>query len=73
MLRTRRNRSGWPCGRRPRCDTFAAVKSDADPLGQAATQAPQPMHAAASIARSTFSFGIRISFASRALPVRCET
>ena len=30
--------------------TFAAVKSMAAALGQAATHAPQPMHAAASIA-----------------------
>ena len=36
---------------------LAAVKSDAEALGQAATQAPQPMHWAASIAVSTVSFG----------------
>ena len=48
---------------------FAAVNSDAEPLGHAATQAPQPMHCAASIAVSTSCFGIRIVFASWALPV----
>ena len=43
---------------------FAAVNNIAAALGQAATQAPQPMHAAASIAFSTVSLGIRTSFAS---------
>jgi hypothetical protein len=36
----------------------------AEALGQAATQAPQPMQAAASIARSAFSFGTGIALAS---------
>jgi len=42
----------------------------ADAFGHAATHAPQPMHAAASIARSAAGFGTRIEFASGALPVR---
>ena len=41
----------------------------ADALGQAATQAPQPMHAAASKAVSASSFGTRIALAAGALPV----
>ena len=48
---------------------FAAVKSEADALGQAATHAPQPMQAAASMAVSTLTFGIRIVLASCAPPV----
>src|SRR5438477_12259857 len=43
MLTTRASRSGWPWGRSPRCDTFAATNSMAEALGHAATQAPQPM------------------------------
>ena len=65
----RRPRSGWPWGRRLRCASFAAVKSCPAPLGQDATQAPQPMHAAASIARSASSLGTRTRLASGALPV----
>src|SRR3989454_612008 len=52
MFTTRLERSGWPWGRRPRCEAFAATNSIAEALGQAATHAPHPMHAAASIARS---------------------
>jgi hypothetical protein len=48
--------------------TLAAVKSMAEAFGQAATQAPQPMHSAASIARSASSFGTGIALASGALP-----
>src|SRR6266404_4463715 len=70
MSTTRVSRSGWPWGRSPRCDTFAATNSMADALGQAATQAPHPMHAAASIARSASRFGTRSELASGALPVR---
>ena len=43
---------------------LAEVKSEAEAFGQAATQAPQPIQAAASIARSARSFGTRIAFAS---------
>ena len=68
----RDQRSGWPCGRRLKWLYFAAVKSCAAPLGQAATHAPQPMQAAASIAASAASLGINISLASRAAPVGAE-
>ena len=44
----------------------------ADAFGHAAAQAPQPMHAAASIARSASCFGIGIEFASGADPARAE-
>ena len=46
-----------------------AVNSIADALGQAATHAPQAIHAAASMARSAFSLGTGIALASGALPV----
>ena len=49
--------------------TFAAVNNIAEALGQAATQAPHPMQAAASNARSEESLGTRIAFASGAPPV----
>ena len=49
--------------------TFAAVNSCAAPFGHAATHAPQPMHAAASIAVSDTAFGTRMRLASGALPV----
>ena len=45
------------------------MNSDAEALGHAATQAPHPMHAAASIAASAASFGTRIVLASCAPPV----
>jgi hypothetical protein len=69
IARVRRWRSGWPWGRRLRCASFAAVNSCPAPFGQAATQAPQPMHAAASIARSASAFGTGMRFASGAEPV----
>ena len=31
---TRRSRSGWPCGMRPRCETFAATKSILAPVSR---------------------------------------
>ena len=55
---------------RPRCETFADTKSMALAFLHAATQAPQPMHWAASIARSAFSLDTGMLFASGALPVR---
>src|SRR5437870_7678707 len=61
---------GLTLGSSPRCDTLAATNNIAEALGQAATQAPHPMHAAASIARSASRFGTGIAFASGALPVR---
>ena len=56
-------RSGWPCGRSARCDTLAPANSIAEAFGQAATQAPQPMQAAASIACSASGLGTGIAFA----------
>ena len=47
--------SGLPCGNMPRCFAFAETKSIADAFLQEATQAPQPMQAAASIASSAVS------------------
>ena len=70
--RTRSMRSGWPCGSSARCETLAPANSIADAFGQAATQAPQPMQAAASIARSASSFGTGIALASGAQPVSTE-
>ncbi len=52
---------------------MAETKSMAEALGQAATQAPQPMQAAASMARSALSFEIGMALPSGALPVRTET
>jgi len=49
---------------------LAATKRLADAFGQAATHAPQPMHAAASIARSASALGTGSVLASAALPVR---
>ena len=51
---------------------LAPVNSIAEALGQAATQAPQPMQAAASMAASTVSFGTGTELASGALPVDAE-
>ena len=70
MFSVRSSRSGWPCGSTFKWVILAAVKSMADALGQAATQAPQPMHAAASMAVSAASFGTRMTLASGALPGR---
>ena len=65
-------RSTCPCGSRARCETFADVNSAADAFLQAATQAPQPMHAAASIACSSVGLGIRMALASCAPPMFTE-
>ena len=51
---------------------MAATKSEAEALGQAATQAPQPMQAAASMARSAFSLGTGMALPSGAQPVGAE-
>ena len=55
-----------------RCETFAAVNSMADPFGQAAMQAPQPMHSAASMAVSASFFDIRMALPSGTPPVWTE-
>jgi hypothetical protein len=57
MPTTRCQRSGWPWGSMLRCATLAAVNRLAAEFGQAATQAPQPMHAAASMAASATGLG----------------
>ncbi len=57
MLTTRLSRSAWPCGSSPRWVTLAPMNSEAEPFGQAATQAPQPMQVATSNARSALSLG----------------
>ncbi len=62
-----------PAAAAPRCETFAAVNSMAEAFGQAATHAPQPMHAAASMARSASSLRTGIALASGAPPVATET
>src|SRR5206468_13046843 len=72
IFSTRLSRSGCPCGKSDRCETFAAVKSIAERFGHAAAHAPQPMHAAASMARSESCLGIGIEFASGADPARAE-
>jgi hypothetical protein len=65
---TRVPRSTSPCGSWARWLTFADVNSTADAFLHAATHAPQPMHAAESIACSTVSLEIRMLFASWAPP-----
>ena len=52
---------------------FADVKSAAEAFGHIATQAPQPMQAAASIASSASACGTGMALPSAALPVRTET
>src|SRR5690606_21630347 len=70
---TRRDRSRLPCGRCARCETFAAVNNIAEAFLQAATHAPQPMHADEFIAASDWSRGTGSVFASGAWPVLTET
>ena len=72
MLTTRESRSGWPCGSSPRWVILAPMKSDAEPLGQAATQAPQPMQVATLKARWASSRGTGTEWASGAEPVLTE-
>ena len=57
MLMTRPLCSTLPWGNRPRWDALAEVNSMAELFGQAATQAPQPMQAAASMAWSASTLG----------------
>ena len=57
-----------PCGNKDKCETLAETNNIAEALGQAATQAPQPMQAAESKAVSAVSFSIGIAFASNSLP-----
>ncbi len=73
MAMARRGCSALPCGSIPRWVSLAPVKSEAEALGQAATQAPQPMQAAASIDISAAGLGTGMALASGALPVPTET
>lgn len=52
---------------------MAAVKSIAEALGHAATQAPHPMQAAASIAMSASALGTGMALPSGAEPVETPT
>lgn len=69
MSSTRVSRSGAPWGSTLRWLIFAEVKSIAEPLGQAATHAPQPMHSAYSKAKSASGLGTGVAWASGAAPV----
>jgi len=55
MARARRAASGRPWGNSASWEIFAPTNSMADALGQAATHAPQPIQAAASMAFSAIS------------------
>src|ERR1700741_145124 len=68
IARTRAFRSTSPCGRSARGEILALMKRWAAAFLQAATHAPQPMHAAESIARSETSFEIGIALPSGAPP-----
>src|SRR5436853_3676659 len=70
---TRRARSGLPWGRIASCEILAPTKRWADAFLHAATHAPQPMHAAESMATSAMSFGIGIALPSGAPPQLTET
>ena len=62
-----------PAGMSDRCASFAPAKSAAAPFGQAATQAPQPMQAAKSSARSACRCPWATSSASGAVPAATST
>src|SRR5262245_55258005 len=64
--------SGWPCGSKANLDTKAPTNREADPVGQAATQAPQPIQDAESIAASATDLGTNTALASGAPPVLTE-
>src|SRR5689334_16033897 len=61
--------SGSPCGNKARCATFADKNNIAELFLHAATQAPQPIQAAAANDRSAFSFSMGMAFPSTAFPV----
>ena len=69
----RRAASTLPCGRSASWLTLAATKSIAEPFLQAAAQAPQPIHDAASIASSAAILLIGIALASGTPPVFTDT
>ena len=68
MFKTLAVASIFPCGNNAYCETFAPTKSIAEPFLHVATQAPQPMHAAASKDLSASSLLIGIVFASIVFP-----
>src|ERR1051325_3207002 len=69
----RSTRSTAPWGNSASCDIFAETKSMAEEFLQEATQAPQPMQAAAAKASSASCLGTGRLFASCAFPVFTET
>src|SRR5215471_16233483 len=69
---TRLPRSTSPCGMRARCEIFAPMNKCAEAFLHAATHAPQPMHAAASMARSDVDLGTRMELPSGAPPQLIE-
>jgi hypothetical protein len=69
----RRPRSGSPCGSQASWLILALTNSEADAFGHAATQAPQPMQVAASMALSAASFGTSTALPSGAEPTFVET
>src|SRR5687767_14009980 len=73
ILAARRAFSTFPWGKRARWDTLAAVNSMAEAFLQAATQAPQAMQAAASMAVSWPGLGTGMALASGTPPVFTET
>src|SRR5690606_32966078 len=72
IFSTRAFLSGLPCGNKANCEIFAPTNRAADEFLHAATQAPQPMQAAASKASAATRFGIGISLASGTPPVLME-
>src|ERR1035438_10044504 len=72
MAMARSARSCRPCGNRPRWAILAPVNNAAAALGHMATQAPQPMQAAASMERSASSRRTTTALPSGALPVATE-
>lgn len=69
---TRSLASTLPCGKSDNCETLADTNNMADEFLHAATQAPQPMHAAALNALSASSLGIGMLLASTEFPVFTE-
>ena len=72
ILRARLPRSCLPSGMSFRCSNFAPVNRCAAPFGHAATQAPQPIHAAKSRAFSASAWFMGRKSASGAVPAMTE-
>jgi hypothetical protein len=64
MFLTRSAASTCPCGNKAYCETFAPTNNIAEEFLQVATQAPQPIQVAASIASSAACFEIGVALAS---------